>query len=124
MVAMAIQSQVSVRESVQRKSWTSEDWREIRVFLAQSLGLVCGAVLLYSLGPVLGMALIVGGVAGWLLLRNRTASVTDEGGPADAGGQAATVDSPSHCSNPAWLRGGRLAICIESAAHSVQRQGA
>ncbi len=124
MVAMAISNQVGLRETVERKTWTSADWREIGLFLAQSLGLVGSAVLLYFLGPALGMALIVGGVAVWLLLMNQSASATDEGGPAETSGQAATVNAPSHCSDPAWSRGGRLAMCIESAAHAVQRQGA
>ena len=116
MVAMAVQSQFSVLDSVKLKSWTAEDWREVRVSLVQTLGLVCGAALLYSLGPVLGMTLIVAGIAAWSLRKKQTATGNDEGDPAEARGQVATADSPSHCSNPAWLRGGRLAMCIESAA--------
>ena len=124
MVAMAIQSRVSIRESVERKSWTSEDWREMGAFLAQSLAVVCGAALLYSLGPAVGMVLIVGCLAAWSLCRNWTVSAKAEGCCDEESEHAAPVDSPAHCANPVWLRSGRLGMCVDSAARSVQRQGA
>ncbi len=63
MEAMAIQDRVCTRESVQRKPRSSKTWREVLLFLAQSLGLVGAAVLLYCLGPALGMTLIAGSFA-------------------------------------------------------------
>ena len=72
MVAMAIQSQVSLRESVERKPWTSEDGREVVLFVAQSFGLICAAVLLYSVGPALGITFLVATVGVWSLLRKLT----------------------------------------------------
>jgi len=74
MVAMAIQSQVSLRESVERKPWTSDDRREVLLFLAESFGLVCAALFLYSLGPGVGITLIAVSLAAWSLLRSRIAS--------------------------------------------------
>jgi hypothetical protein len=75
MEAMAFQDQACTRESVLRKPRTSEDWREVVVFLAQSLGLVGAAVLLHTLGPVFGITLIAGSLLVWSLHRNRPASV-------------------------------------------------
>jgi hypothetical protein len=81
MATVAIQNRLSVRELVERKSWTAEDWREVRWFLAQSAGLVCGAMLLYSLGPALGVALVVGGLATGSLCRKLTGSAAENHGP-------------------------------------------
>jgi hypothetical protein len=71
MAAIAIDDQVCTRESFVRKARTSDERREVLLFLAQSLGLVGAAVLLYCLGPALGVALIAGGVATGLLPRPR-----------------------------------------------------
>ena len=73
MDAMAIQDQACTRESVQRRPRSSKAWREVLVLLAQSLGLVGAAVLLYCLGPVFGATLIVGSIAAWSLIRPRAA---------------------------------------------------
>ena len=82
MVTRAIEGPMYVRESVERKPWTSEDLRDLVVFLAQSFGIVCAGVVVYFLGPALGMALIVGGLAVWSLFGNWRAPVTEEDGPA------------------------------------------
>jgi len=122
MVSLGIQSRVCIRESVERKAWTSEDWREISVFLAQSCGLVCAAIFLYSLGPALGMTLIAVSLAVWLLLRSQIASEEEEDGINEDCGHAAAVNSPSHCANPAWLRNSRMLPL--PTARPVVRQGA
>ena len=67
MVTMAIPRQLRLQESVERKGWTSQDWRSIGLFLAQSSLLVSAAVLLYCFGPALGVTLIVGSLALWSL---------------------------------------------------------
>ncbi len=123
-MSMAIQSQVCARESIERKPWTSEGWREISVFVAQSFGLVCTAVFLYSLGPSLGMTLIAVSLAVWSLLRSQTASEEEEDDSNQDRGHASTVNSPSHCANPAWSRNGRWGMSMASATHLVHRQGA
>jgi hypothetical protein len=69
MVTMAFPDQACTRESAKRKLWTAESWRAFLVFLAQSLGLVCAAALLYPLGPALGVTLIVAGLAVWSQIR-------------------------------------------------------
>ena len=80
MVARAIENPMYMRESVDRKAWTLEDGLDLFVFLTQSVGLVCAAILIYSLGPALGMALVVGGLAVWSLLGNHSASAKEEEG--------------------------------------------
>ena len=128
MSSMAMQSQVCGRELIERKLWTSAGWREISVFIVQSVGLVCAAIFLYSLGPALGMTLTAVSVAVWLFLRSQIASDEEDGLDEDGLDEdrrhAGTVYSPSNCANPAWLRNGRLGMCVESATRSVQRQGA
>ena len=122
MIAMAIQGQVGVRESIERKPWTSEAWREVLVFLAQSLGLVGAAVFLYSLGVGLGMTLLIVGLGVWAFLRSQTA---EEEEAADEDSRlAAGMDSASRTSGLVWLRNSRLGLPATPAAHPVQRQGA
>ncbi len=127
MVTMAIQGQVGVRESIERKPWTSEAWRDVLGFLAQSLGLVCAAVFLYSLGPALGMTLFAVSLGVWLFLGSQTASAEEE----DEVGEGEVEDSrllagvdPSRWADPLGLRSSRLGIPAVSAARPVQRQGA
>ena len=59
MVSMAIPSQLCMREPIERKPWNCEARNDVFGFLSQSFGLVCVAVFLYSLGPALGMTLMV-----------------------------------------------------------------
>ncbi len=124
MLTLAIRSQFCGRESVERKPWTSEDSRGVLVFLAQSLGLVCAAMFLYSLGLALGLTLIVAGLGAWSFLKSQIASAEEEDGSDEGNGHADTVDSPSRCADPACLRNGRSAAPSVSAARPVQRQGA
>jgi hypothetical protein len=117
---MAIKHQVGTRESIERNPWTSEDWREVLVFLAQSFGLVCVAVFLYSLGPALGMALLVGSLAVWPLFRNQPASEKEKDGLGEKDGHAANVNSPSRRACPIPLRNDRFGVSVLSATHRVQ----
>ena len=119
---MTIQGQVCTQESVERHKWTSEDWRETCVFLAQSFGLVCAAVFFCALGPVLGMALIVISLAVWSLLSSQIASEEEEDGPDEDSGRAVAANSPSRCADPAWLRNPGVS-CV-STARPAMRQGA
>ena len=113
MVAMAIPTQLRWRESIERKAWTSEARNDVFGFLAQALGLVCAAMFLYALGPVLGMTLLAVGLVVWSLLRSQIAS--EEEGPDEDGGYAAMLDSPSRCADAAWSRNGRLGMAAVSA---------
>jgi hypothetical protein len=124
MLSMALSGQVCTRESVERKPWTAQDGREIGRFLAQSVGLVCAAIFLYSVGPACGMALAVGSLAVWSLLRSRAGAAAHEDGPDEDGGHADTVNPPARCADPAWLKNGRLGMSMAAATHPVQRQGA
>ena len=65
MVSMAIPSPVCTRESIERKPWTAEARNDVFGVLGQSLGLVCAAIFLYSLGPALGMTLIAVSLVVW-----------------------------------------------------------
>ena len=121
MIAMAIQGQVGVRESIERKPWTSEAC-EVLVFLAQSLGLVGAAVFLYSLGVGLGMTLLIVGLGVWAFLRSQTA---EEEEAADEDSRlAAGMDSASRTSGLVWSRNSRLGLPATPVAHPVQRQSA
>ena len=124
MVAMTIQNQVSARESIERKTWTSQDWHELLAFLAQSSGLVCAGVFLYSLGPALGMTLIVVSRAVWSFLRSQTASAEEEDGRHEDDWQVAGVNSASHGAGPVWMRSSRFGMSTAAVARPVQRQGA
>ena len=118
MLTMAIPSQVSLRESAERKPWTAQDGREICAFLAQSLALVGVAIFLYSLGVALGMTLLAVSLAVWSLLRSQIASEEEEGHGADDR-DALSANWPSNRANPACSRNGRL-----GRPSAVQRQGA
>jgi len=72
MATTAIQIQMCKRDTDERKVWTSSDWREILVFLAQACGMVGAAIMLYSVGPALGTALIGGSLVAWSLLGNQS----------------------------------------------------
>lgn len=123
MLAMTFRNQVSVRESVEHKPWTAQDWREISVFFAQSVGLVGAAILLYTLGPALGVTLIAISLAGWSLLRRQTAAGKEEDDSSgEEGGPASTTGSPSHCADPSWLR--NTGMPSAPSARPVIRQGA
>jgi hypothetical protein len=122
MVTMAIPRQTQVQESTQCRSWTFQDGLEISRFLAQSVGLMCAAIFLYSLGPTLGLAMLGGWLGVWALLRYREVSVEHKD---DANGEsqdAPEADSRSHCTNPVWLKSAHLFSL--ATAHPVVRQGA
>ena len=115
MGTVALQGQVLTSESVERKPWNSQDWREVVLFVAQSFGIVCAAVSLYALGPALGMAFIVGSLIVWSVVKNDSASVKEE--PVTDEGCGRT-----NCASPAWLR--NLGLPTASAARPVIRQSA
>lgn len=120
MVAMTIQNQACTRESIERKPWTSEAWNDVFVFLAQSFGVVCGAIFFYAVGPALGVTLIAVSLAVRSFLRSQTAEGEDK--RHDDGGQAVSLNSPSHCADPVWLRSSGMSF--RSTALPVVRQGA
>ncbi len=126
MVSMAISSpissQVCTRGSIERQPWTREARNDVLGFLAQSSLLVCAAIFLYSLGPALGMTLIVVSLVVWSLLRSQMASEEEE---SEKDGQyAPALNSLLHCANPVWIRGDRFASSTTAATRPVQRQGA
>lgn len=122
MFAMTLQNQVSARETLERKPWTSQDWHEISVFVAQSLRLVGAAIFLYILGPALGTALIATGVAFWSLYGSQIACQKEEDSSGGDDRNAATEDARSHCADPAWLRNPSMPSA--STASPAIRQGA
>jgi hypothetical protein len=122
MATMAIHNQVGMRESIERKPWTCEDWRESLVFLAESAGLVCAAIFFYSLGPNLSMALIAVSLAVWSLLSSQIACEEEEDGLDEDSGRAMAANSPSRCADPAWLR--NPGASSASTVRPVMQQGA
>lgn len=126
MVSMAIPSQVGsqvcMRESIERKPWTSEAWNDVFGFFAQSLGFVCAAIFVYSLGPALGMALIAVSLAVWSLLRSQIASEEGEQLEED-GGHADSLNWPSRGADPVWMGSSRFGTSTAPAIRPAQRQG-
>jgi hypothetical protein len=89
------------QEAIGRGPWTSNDSYELCVFLVRSCGIVGAAVFLYSLGPALGVAVLVGGLAAWskitkYLARTRAQSLASEKGEYDGAAFSKRV--------PFWLR--------------------
>jgi F0F1-type ATP synthase assembly protein I len=72
MATTAISTRTS--ETVGRGPWTSHDVYKLFVVLAQACGVVCAGVLLYSLGPGTGIAVLAGGLTVWLTVRGHLAS--------------------------------------------------
>jgi len=122
MLSMAIPSQFCKRESIERKPWTSEARNDVFIFLAQSFGLVCVAVFLFSLGPSLGATLIAVSIAVWSLLRSQIASEEEEDRAKGDGWHAAPVNSPLHWVDPFRLRDSDTFSA--STNRPVTRQGA
>jgi hypothetical protein len=118
MVSMAIPSQLCMRESIERKPRTSAARNDVLGFVAQSIGLVCVAIFLYSLGPALGMTLIAVSLAVWSLLRSQIACEEE-----DTEQAAALQHSPSDYANPVWMKN-RFAMSTAAATRPAQRQGA
>jgi hypothetical protein len=69
MAALTLRGQVLASEPVERKAWNAQDWRELLKFVAQCSGIIGAAVFLYVVGPALGMALVVGGLVAWSVVR-------------------------------------------------------
>ena len=116
MVAMAIQAPAREQDSVERTPWTSEDWRDVFVFFAKAYAVVCAAVLLYSAGPVLGVTLVVAGLAAWPLLRSQPESAMNENGD----GSHVTMDSPTRRTDRTLPKNNRFASTALPAGRSVQ----
>ena len=103
MLSTVIAHGIGGRDSSERKSWNSEAWTDLLLFLAQSLALVGGAIFLYALGSAIGMTLIAVCLAVGLLLRSQIAS-DEQSDSEEDGGHGVALDSLSHCTNPIWLR--------------------
>jgi len=61
-----------------RGPWTVHDWYESFLFLVQAFVIVCGGVLLYTLGPAIGIAVLVGGLTAWSVIGNHPGSAKKE----------------------------------------------
>ena len=75
-------------EAIERGPWTSHDWYELFLFFVQSCGIVCVGVFLYSLGPALGIAVLVSSLMTWSKVANHFAArraqcLADENGEHD-----------------------------------------
>ena len=125
MVSMAIRNQLGTRELIESKPWNSEARNDVLGFAAQGFGLVCVAIFLYSLGPALGMTLIVVSLAVWALLRSQIASEgEEEEGSCEDSVHDAGINSWSHCADPVWVRSGRFGMSTAATTRPAQRQGA
>jgi hypothetical protein len=84
-------------------------------------------VFLYSLGPVLGTAVLACGLVAWSKITNYVAA-TKEQTPADEDGEhdepAAAVGVPSRCLGTARLKNDPLGVSTAMARPPILRQGA
>jgi len=81
-------------EADEPHKWTAEDGREIALFAAQCLAIVALAILLYAVGPAVGLALVAGTMAVWAAIR-RSAQAKDETTDTQAG-------EARHGGRPLW----------------------
>ncbi len=66
---LALHGQSYPSDFTERHAWTAQDNRELAAFIAQVTCIVVAAVILYALGPALGLLLVAGCLAVWALLR-------------------------------------------------------
>ena len=78
MTTITRQSSAHALEAIGRGPWTSRDWYALFLFLAQSLGIVCAGVFLYSLGPALGVGVLCGSLVVWSGVRKYFASTNEQ----------------------------------------------
>ena len=106
-------------ETIERGPWTSHDSYELFLFLVQSCGFVCAGVLLYSLGPAVGIAVLLGSLVAWSKRASRsTKCLADEDGGHD---EPATSMSDA---GTARLRNDLVVASTAKASRPVLRQGA
>ena len=106
-------------EAIGRGPWTSHDSYELFLFLVQSCGIVCAGVLLYSLGPALGIAVLVGSLVAWSkVAARRTQGLANEESEHD--GPAASVSDAV----TARLRNDLIVASTAKASRPVLRQSA
>ena len=110
-------------EAIGRGPWTSHDSYELFLFLVQSCGIVCASVILYSLGPALGIAVLAGTLVVWSKVAGRrTQCLADKDGGHD--GSAASVSASAPCAGTARLTNDRLSASVATGSRSVLRQSA
>jgi len=110
-------------ETIERRPWTSQEWHEVFVFLVWAAGTMCVAVFLYSPGPALGMAVVVGSLVAWWKVANYCASTrADEGGEHD--GTPFSVDTPFRCAGTARLKTDRRSVSTAMASRPIFQQSA
>jgi hypothetical protein len=82
-------------EAIGRGRWTAHDSYELFVFLVQSCGIVCAGVILYSLGPALGIAALAGSLVAWSMVAARsTQCLADEDGGHDGSAASVSASAP------------------------------
>ena len=94
-------------EAIGRGAWTSHDWYALFLLFAESCGIVGVGVLLYSLGPALGIVVLAGSLVAWSTVSNhlaatRAACRADEDGEHD--GPSSSGGTPSDRAGTAWLK--------------------
>jgi hypothetical protein len=112
-------------EAIGRGPWTSHDWYESFLFLVQSCGIVCVGVFLYSLGPALGIAVLVGSLVAWskvagYLAARKAPCLADEDAEHDR--LASSVSVPSRYAGTARLKNDLLSVSAAIASRLHLRQ--
>ena len=111
-------------EAITRGTWTSHDWYDLFVFGVQSCGIVCIGVFLYSLGPALGIAVLVGGLVAWSKITGHLATLRAQRLAEDGenGRPEYLVHVPSGCADMARLKKRPLAVSTSTDHRPVIRQ--
>ena len=106
-------------ETIERGPWTSHDSYELFLFLVQSCGIVCAGVLLYSLGPAVGIAVLVGSLVAWSKLASRSVECLADKDSGHDGPVTSVSDAGT-----ARLRNGLIVASTAKASRPVLRQSA
>jgi hypothetical protein len=98
MIHLAIRGKSFPSDYIERHEWTAQDSRELATFLAQVSCIVALAVVLYVVGPALGMVLIATCLALWALRRRSTGESDRSRKAADrtASSEMSTIDAVAH----------------------------
>jgi hypothetical protein len=80
---LALHGQSYPCDFAERHVWTAQDNRELAAFIAQVTCIVAAAVVLYALGPAVGLLSAAGCLAVWALLRRSAGTANENAGTAN-----------------------------------------
>ena len=80
---LALHGQSFPSDFAERHVWTAQDSRELAAFIAQVTCVVAAAVVLYALGPAVGLMSAAGCLAVWALLRRPAGTANENAGAAN-----------------------------------------